>query len=74
MACRIGITTRPEQRKAEWEREYPNLYGWNIIETYDSKSEAQSAENRLATKHNCEASPGGDGDALATWYVYKFNY
>lgn len=74
MACRVGITTDPERRKSEWEREYPNLTNWQILEEHYTKSAAQAAEDRLAKKYGCVAHPGGDGPDYATWYVYYFQY
>lgn len=74
MACRVGITTNPERRKAEWEREYPNLTNWQILEIHATKSDAQAAENRLAKQLNCVAHPGGHGSDDDTWYVYYFEY
>ena len=73
MACRIGITTDPESRKADWERKYPNLRNWRILETHQTKSQAQQAEDRLASQYGCEAHHGGGSDP-GPWSVYKFDY
>ncbi len=73
MKCRIGITTDLERRKAEWQREY-NLYNWQVLGTYGSKTEAQQAENRLSQQHGCQAHGGGDGNEYDTWCVYRFDY
>ena len=74
MACRIGITTDPDGRKKDWQRDYPDLWNWKILETHDTKSAAQAAENRLAEEYDCDAYPGGDGNEYDTWYVYYFQY
>ncbi len=74
MACRIGITTDPDRRKEEWEREYPDLYGWEILKTCSTKSEAQEWENHYVDIYRCEGSPGGAGDEDGIWDVYIFNY
>lgn len=74
MACRIGITTDPDRRKTEWQREYPNLRNWQILETHNTKPAAQAAEDRLAKAYGCVAHPGGDGDYYDTWSVYYFQY
>lgn len=74
MACRVGITTDLDRRKAEWKQEYPNLRNWKIENEYETKTEAQAEENRIAKKRGCKSSPGGDGDEHATWYVYSFEY
>ena len=74
MACRVGITTDLEERKAYWQRQHPNLYGWRIEGTYYTKSQAQAAENQIAAQRGCVAHPGGAGLEYATWYVYSFQY
>ena len=74
MACRIGITTAPDRRKQEWQKQYPHMSDWKILTTCSSKSEAQAEEERLSKEHGCEAHPGGDGNEDATWYVYMFNH
>ena len=72
MPCRVGITTRPEERKAEWERKVAGMRNWQIIGQYASKGEAQAHEDRKARAHGCQSSHGGDGSG--TWYVYHFEY
>ncbi len=74
MNCRVGMTTDLESRKKHWQREHSNLYSWQILGTYKTKTEAQNAENSFAKLHNCTSHPGGDGNENATWYVYKFSY
>lgn len=73
MACRIGITTNPGERKRYWETQHSNLNSWTILERHNSKSDAQAAETRLAQQHGCVAAPGG-ADADGVWVVYKFEY
>ena len=64
----------PDRRRREWKRVHPALHNWTILGCYNSKSEAQAQENRLARERNCEASPGGDGKAIVKWYVYYFEF
>ena len=73
MPCRVGITTRPEKRKSEWEREVIGLRNWEIIGSYPTKSQAQAHEDRYANQHGCIAAHGG-ADAPGIWYVYRFDY
>ena len=61
MACRVGITTVPEERKRYWQSRYRSLRNWRIVGQYNSKTEAQREETRLAALWGCEASPGGAG-------------
>jgi hypothetical protein len=76
MGCRTGITTRPRERKVEWEKQYPELYDWRILGEHPSREEAQEAEDATAAKHGCDSSGGGDdpGEPGATWYHYHFYY
>jgi len=77
MACRIGMTTNPNQRKAYWESQYPTLKDWQILAgPIVSKTEAQKKETELANQYGCESHPGGDDPDSqgASWYIYAFNY
>lgn len=73
MPCRVGITTRPGERKAEWERSVVGLRNWRILGTYSTKREAQDHEDRYARQNGCQASHGG-GDGVGRWSVYRFDY
>lgn len=76
--CRIGMTTDPNRRKKEWEREYrkqgKSIISWVILNTYKSKSSAQEFETREANKQNCESQQGGRDSKKTIWYVYKLEY
>lgn len=37
MPCRVGITTRPEERRAEWERLVIGMSNWRILGQYQSR-------------------------------------
>lgn len=71
MPCRVGITTRPDERRREWQRRYPTLRNWEQRQ-FESRSAAQAWEN----KQPCERSGGGaEPDSPgATWYAYRFDY
>ncbi len=66
MPCRIGITTDPDRRKREWKQQHSTLYNWQILQTAQSKSEAQSWENTFARMHGCDSSEGGSGHEKTT--------
>ena len=74
MACRIGMTTNPGERKRHWEGEYPALCNWMILGRYKTRSEALQAEITLAQQHGCVSVSDGDGDENDDWVVYKFDY
>ena len=57
MACRVGITTDPEERKRRWQRQHPNLYNWEILGTHSTKAAAQAHENRAARASRCVSAP-----------------
>ena len=72
MGCRAGITTRPTDRKTEWQQRYPNMRNWLLSGPFASRKEAQSWEDRQP----CEKSGGGaDPDSpSAKWYGYRFDF
>ena len=74
MPCQIGMTTRPEERKAEWTQQRPSLRNWQILDTCGSKTAAQRREKELAQQYGCNYGSGGDGPERAAWYVYYFQY
>ena len=73
MACRIGISMTPDERRAHWERQCLNLRNWQIRGPY-TKSVAQQQETSEAARLGCSASPGGPGPENANWYVYFFEH
>ena len=74
MAGRIGITTNPARRRAEWASLYPGMHNWQILEVHGSKSAAQRREHILAAQYGYYSAAGGDGQERDTWYVYMFRY
>ena len=74
MACRVGMTTNPGERKRHWEGECPTLRNWTILGRYSTKSEAQQAETMFAQQHGCVSAAGGGGNENDDWVVYKFDY
>jgi len=76
MVCRVGITTRPEQRKQEWKRKVDGLRNWQILAKRQNREDAQNLENQYAKQYGCKASGGGnDPDGPnETWSVYRFDY
>ena len=76
MACRVGITTDPVRRKAEWRKKYPLLTNWQVLEQHSTKASAQLAEIRLAHEYGCAAYQGGrePDTPFVIWSVYKFEH
>lgn len=77
MACRVGITTRPNEGKREWQRRHPYLRNWQILQSnIKTKQEAQRLENYYAFNRKCTAHGGGSGpdNPFALWSVYYFEY
>lgn len=73
MPCRVGISTNPEARRADWERRVVGLRNWRIIGTHYTRIEAQAQEDDYANRHGC-ISHGGGRDARGPWHVYRFDY
>ncbi len=80
MPCRVGITTDPENRKKDWERQVVGLTNWRK-EFVGSKEDAQQKEYlwQLACNLNqlhgeCHAHPGGGDPDKYGWWVYEFDY
>ncbi len=73
MPCRVGITTDPNERKADWNRSVKGLKNWRILKKFRNKSDAQEYETRYANRYGCIAHPGG-ADAPGIWHVYYFEY
>jgi hypothetical protein len=73
MACRVGITTRPQERRAEWLREYPTMHSWQLFGPFASREQAQAWED---LQRACVRSGGGaEPDfAGARWWGYRFDF
>ncbi len=69
----VGITTKPEVRRKEWLKEYPNMRHWETVGPFATVEEAQGWEKR---QRGCEKS--GAGDDLdypgSRWYGYRFEH
>jgi hypothetical protein len=75
MACRIGITTDLQSRKAYWKRQHPTLKNWKVITSKPLRREkAQAIETHLANQHGCQAHHGGNDPDSPWWFVYYFEY
>lgn len=72
MGCRAGITTRLDERKAEWQGKYRSMRNWQAVGPFASREGAQGSEDRQP----CEKSGGGaDPDTPnAKWYGYRFDF
>ena len=70
---RVGITTRPDQRKAQWRSIYPGLRDWQIIQTALSYDQAQALENEFV-KQGFDGSPGGPRMGGYNYSVYTFSF
>ena len=72
MGCRAGITTRPNERKGEWQQRYSAVRNWQLESLFANRAAAQAWED----KQPCEKSGGGaDPDFPgAKWYGYRFDF
>ena len=72
MPCRAGITTRPSERKKEWERSEPTMRNWQLFGPFSSRQAAQQWENQQpCIRHGGGNEPDTPG---AQWYGYRFDY
>ena len=76
MGRRVGVTTNPFARKAEWEGIYKNVRNWWVSRPYSSREKAQDAEKRIADIYGFEFSPESKEPVYSTskWYVYRFEH
>jgi hypothetical protein len=76
MGCRVGITTRPEERPHEWAHLYRNFRDCAMAGPFASRAAAQDLENYIAANCGCEAHRGGDEPHVPgrPWYVYRFSH
>ncbi len=74
MRKRVGITTDPEQRRKDWEKEYPTLRDWNIVKRELTYEEAQALENVYKSTKEYEGHEGGPPKAGRVYSVYTFSY
>ena len=77
--CRIGITTRPDERYKEWKRYYEKqgkkIISWTILSKHFIRNYAQQMETKIAKEQNCVSSSGGRNPKIALWwFVYKLEY
>ena len=71
---RCGITTRPNERRREWERELGVIQNWNLVQGFSSREEAQDWEDnhdQTWQKHGGGREPN---DKDAKWYGYEFEH
>ena len=73
MPNRAGITTRPDERKNEWQRYYPNLRDWQMVGPFASRAEAERWESNQLY---CLRSGGGAEPEVpdVQWWGYTFRY
>ncbi len=73
MSSRMGITTDPDARRADWESQVVGFRNWRLLRTFGAKMGAQKFAAQYATKYGCRVSPD-DANGGGKWYVYRFNY
>ena len=69
MACRVGMSTTPQERIDHWKREEGHTHSAVLARglTYD---QALVREQREAKARGCKQSPGGARNGLSNWAVY----
>jgi len=73
MSSRMGITTDPDARRADWESQVVGFRNWRLLRTFGAKLGAKKYAAQYAQKYGCRVSPD-DVNGGGMWYVYRFNY
>lgn len=74
MACRVGMTSRVSERKADWQRKHKNFRNWRILKTGLTYHEALQYEAAYARRNGCVFHGGGQRKAGRVYSVYRFDY
>ena len=74
MACRVGITRRPEFRRRYWAARCVNMRNWQIEGVFPSKRSARHHEESKSATHGCVLSMIPFGPEYANWYVFHFEF
>lgn len=69
MACRVGMSTDPDERIRYWKEKEGHTYS-TILASGLTYSEAQALETKEARERNCRSSPGGQYVPGRVWSVY----
>lgn len=74
MACRVGITRRPEYRRRYWAARSKNMWNWRLEGPFPSKRSARLHEESEAARHGCALTMTPFGPEYGNWYVFHFEY
>lgn len=74
MACRIGITRRPEYRRRYWAARSQDMRNWRIEGPFPSKRSARLHEESEAARRGCVLTMTPFGPEYGNWYVFHFEY
>ena len=69
MACRVGMSTNPQERIDYWKRAEGHTWG-QILASGLTYAEAQNREAQEARNRGCYQAPGGAYVAGPVWSVY----
>ena len=70
MACRVGMSTNPDERIAYWKKEEGHKSSKILAKRLTYKA-AQRREKQEATKKDCHYKPGGQYKSGNNWSVYR---
>ena len=72
MACRVGMSTNPQERIEYWKRQEGCTAGHVVTSglTYD---EALAKERELAQRGGCRHSGGGERKLGRVWSIYRMD-
>ena len=74
MACRVGMTTNPADRKSHWQNKVNGFRNWRILASGLTYDQAETREKSEAKSGGCDHGSGGQRVSGAVWSVYKFEF
>lgn len=83
MSCRVGMTTKPEDKRTYWQTAVEGFANWQILTSFKSKAAAKEYGVAYALRNGCASSlddpepPIRERDYEVEydwWYVYYFEY
>ena len=71
MACRIGMSSNPQERIDHWQRQCRGNFSSQILASGLTYEEAQAMEEREARRYGCTQAPGGERVPGRVYSVYR---
>jgi hypothetical protein len=73
MSSRHGITTRPEELRAEWHRACPTMHAWHVFGPFRDREQAEAWEDQQQDSNGSSNDMELDFPG-ARWWGFRFDY